>query len=103
MSMSVERPRKNANPRTAPTVSHHSTNAPMSDTVSATRMVRHAAVNSRCAEFYRRLPDRRESINLSKKTTYESTVTPTDKMIPAVPASVSARPFVRDSHEMTLH
>jgi hypothetical protein len=37
----------------------------------------------------------------SKKTTYESTVTPTETMIPAIPASDSARPFVRDNSEIT--
>ena len=99
---SVDRPRKKAKPRTEPTVRYHSTRAPISDTMSATTMVCHAPAKPRWALLRIDRPARTSSFNRSKNTTYESTVTPTDTMRPAMPASDRARPCVFDRNEMTV-
>jgi hypothetical protein len=48
------------------------------------------------------LPDLISSFRRSKYTTYESTVTPTDTMMPVTPASVSARPRLADKYETSV-
>ena len=68
-SRMVERPRKNANPRTEPTDRYHSTPAPMSETMSAARIVRHALLKLRGVEARKDLPARTSSFSRSRKTT----------------------------------
>ena len=102
MSEMVESARKNAKPRTEPTVSHQRITAPRRETVSAARMVRQALSKPRTAELRRVRPLCTSSFRRSKNTTYESTVTPMETMMPATPDRVSASPFVLESQEMTL-
>ena len=101
-SHNVDRPRKKAKPRTEPTVRYHSTAAPISDTMSATTMVCQAPAKPRWALLRIDRPARTSSFNRSKNTTYESTVTPTDTIRPAIPASDSARPCVFERNEMIV-
>ena len=103
MSVSAEIPRKNAKPRTEPTVRYHNTIAAINETVSAATIVRHADSKLRSAEFFRVLPARISSFIRSKKTIYESTAMPIETIIPAMPESESARPLLRDRNEITLH
>jgi hypothetical protein len=103
MSSSVERPRKKANPRTGPTVSRYSTAAPMKADVSAMRIVRNARLNPRSTEARTVRPARTSSFRRSKNTTYESTVTPIDTMMPVTPARLRASPEVRPRKLMIDH
>ena len=91
-SITVDRPRKNAKPRTLPIASTYSTTAPMSETRSAATMVRNERWNARSAHDRTVAPARSSSFSRSKYTTYESTVTPADTMMPVTPARVSASP-----------
>ena len=99
-SSSVERPRKNANPRTAPTVSQKSNAAPMKDARSAATIVRHARLNAWSTAERTVLPVRTSSFMRSKYTMYESVVTPTDTTMPVTPARLSAKPDELESAVM---
>ena len=67
-SAKVAKPRKNANPRTEPTVNHHNTAAARNDTVSAASTVRHAPSKLRCAELRKVRPEASSSFKRSKNT-----------------------------------
>ena len=47
------------------------------------------------------MPVRTSSLSLSKYTTYESTVTPTDTMMPVTPANDSVSPCALDRYDTT--
>ena len=68
-SMTVDRPRKKAKPRTEPTDRYHSTPAPISDTTSAATIVRHALLKLLGVEARSDLPERTSSLRRSKYTT----------------------------------
>src|SRR5690606_34279792 len=65
-SSSIDTPRKNAKPRTAPTVRKYKTNAPMSEARSALTMVLNAVANERSAEERGVRPSRTSSFMCSK-------------------------------------
>ena len=64
----VETPRKNANPRTGPTVSWNSTIAPMKLETSAARIVRKAREKARSVELRSVRPALTSSLRRSKYT-----------------------------------
>ena len=103
MSVTADIPRKKANPRTEPTVRNQSVAAAKNETMSAATIVRQADSKLRMAEFLSVLPTRISSLIRSKKTIYESTAMPIETMMPAMPDSDSAKPFVRDKTEIRLH
>jgi hypothetical protein len=60
----------------------------------AASTVRNARLNARSVEVRRVRPAFTSSLSRSKYTTYESTVTPIDTMMPVTPDNVRARPCV---------
>ena len=61
----------------------------MSEATSAATIVRKIAVKPTSSDDRTVRPERTSSLSRSKYTTYESTVTPTETMMPVPPASVS--------------
>ena len=71
-------------------LSQNRTTAASNATTSAATIVRQMAAKLRGAALASERPWRVSSRMRSKYTTYESTVTPTETMMPVAPASVSA-------------
>src|SRR6185436_14445432 len=100
MSSSVDRPRKKAKPRTEPTARKYRRAAPISDTKSAARIVRNDREKPRSSDDRIVFPLRTSSFRRSKYTTYESTVIPTETMMPVTPDSVSVKPMTDPNHDV---